>query len=409
MAEWFLLRLSRDPERDATWMVADDAGRVVVPAQSGSLAQAAPLAAGRRLYVLIPGADVLVTDADVPVKSGAKLQQVVPYALEEQLAEDIESLHFAIGKRSGDSRRVPVAVVSRALLDRWLEALGSAGLSAEAVYADSELIPANPGQAVALLEDGDATLRVPGAAPATMPVDALGAALDGGGEASVNGLIIYTAPADWQRHARDVEPLRERFEGIKVQLLTGGALSLFAQQLPSATPINLLQGTYAPTNSLATGWRAWRVPTILAVCLLGLHILGKGVELGTLKQAERGIDASIDDAFRVAMPGEQNTVDAKRRMEQRLAALRGDGGALGLLPALGALAQARANVPGTTIGTLSYRDGALDLRMSAPSAESLDRLSQTLRAEGWQADLTSGNATDAGYEGRLQLRPRGTS
>ncbi|MGH8285765.1 MAG: type II secretion system protein GspL, partial [Steroidobacteraceae bacterium] len=260
-----------------------------------------------------------------------------------------------------------------------------------------------------LLEDGDATLRVPGAALATMPVDALGAALDGGGEAPVNGLIIYAAPADWQRHARDVEPLRERFEGIKVQLLTGGALSLFAQQLPSATPINLLQGTYAPTSSFATGWRAWRVPAILAVCLLGLHIVGKAVELGTLKQAERGIDTSIDDAFRDAMPGEQNTVDAKRRMEQRLAALRGDGGALGLLPALGALAQARANVPGTTIGTLSYRDGALDLRMSAPSAESLDRLSQTLRAEGWQADLTSGNATDAGYEGRLQLRPRGTS
>jgi len=42
------------------------------------------------------------------VKAGAKLQQIVPYALEEQLAEDIDELHFAIGKRAGDVRRRPL-------------------------------------------------------------------------------------------------------------------------------------------------------------------------------------------------------------------------------------------------------------------------------------------------------------
>jgi type II secretory pathway component PulL len=91
-------------------------------------------------------------------------------------------------------------------------------------------------------------------------------------------------------------------------------------------------------------------------------------------------------------------------MQQRVAAMRGGGTMVGLLPALGALAQARTSVPGTTVQTMSYREGLLDLRMSAPNAESLDRLSQALRAQGWQADLTSGSATETGYEGRLQLR-----
>ena len=50
-----------------------------------------------------PGADVLLAEPDVPVKAGARLQQLVPYALEEQLAENIDELHFALGKRSADS------------------------------------------------------------------------------------------------------------------------------------------------------------------------------------------------------------------------------------------------------------------------------------------------------------------
>ena len=57
-------------------------------------------AAGRRVCVLVPGTDVLLAEPEFPVKAGAKLQQVVPYALEEQLAEDIDDLHFAIGKRA---------------------------------------------------------------------------------------------------------------------------------------------------------------------------------------------------------------------------------------------------------------------------------------------------------------------
>jgi hypothetical protein len=79
------------------------------------------------------------------------------------------------------------------------------------------------------------------------------------------------------------------------------------------------------------------------------------------------------------------------------------------LPALGALVHARNNVPGTTVQALSYRDGALELKIAAPNAESLDRVSQSLRSEGWNADLTAGNQVAQGYEGRIQIRPGGKS
>src|SRR6185312_8385326 len=420
MADWLLIRLARDPAADASWLVADGAGRIVAREQHGALAEASALASGRRVCAVAPASDVVLTEADVPLKSGIRAQQVVPFALEEQLADDVESLHFALGRRAADSPRVPVAVISRTLLEGWLGALATAGLKPEAVFAESELAPINPGQAVAVLEGDDAIVRAPGALPVTMPIAALPEALQlarpspADGEVIAaeppggRGLVLYTGAAEWHRHARIVESLRDRFDGIKVQLLTEGPLPLYAQRVAAATAggaINLLQGPYAPASSLASGWRAWRVAAVLLVALVALHAAGSATELYSLSRAERSVNVAIEQTFRAAMPGEHNAIDAQRRMAQRLASLRG-GESYGLLAALGALAEARASAGDTAIRALQFRDGALHLVLAAPNAESLDRLSQSLRAHGWQADLTSGNTTGSHYEGRIDIRPR---
>ena len=75
---------------------------------------------------------------------------------------------------------------------------------------------------------------------------------------SGRGLILYTGAAEWQQHSQQVEGVRDQYDGVKVQLLSEGPLGLYAQQLPSAAPINLLQGAYAPQAAAHGGWRAWR-------------------------------------------------------------------------------------------------------------------------------------------------------
>jgi general secretion pathway protein L len=412
MADWLLLRLPRTPDEEATWLLVDGRGNAISAPQSGPLVQAAGRAPGRHVCVLVPGTDVLLTEPELPAKAGTKLQQVVPYALEEQLAQDIDDLHFAIGRRAADSVTTPVAVVAHALMEEWLGTLRAAGLAPESMYADSDLLPENPGHAVALLENDVVVVRPPKGATISMPADAISEALElarsaaDSGEQTGRGLILYTGAAEWQQFSPQVEAVRDRFDGIKVQLLTSGPLALYAQQLPTAHPVNLLQGRYAPQNTAAVGWRAWRVAAILLAALIGLHVAGRATELFMLKRAEKTVDASLDQMFRSAMPGEQNSIDARRRMEQRLMVVRNGGSAsAGLLPALGALVQARGAVPGTTVQALSYRDGALELKVAAPNAESLDRVSQSLRSNGWNADLTSGNVVGEGYEGRIQIRP----
>jgi len=416
MADWLLLRLPRTPQEPATWLIASAAGAPLAATQSGPLEVAVGAAAGRRVCVLVPGSDVLLADPELPTRSGVKLQQLVPYALEEHLADNIDELHFAIGRRTGDSARTPVAVVARALMEEWLGALRRAGLEPGCVYADSELLPANPGQAVALLEEDTVFVRAPGAPPVSLPIDALSEALSiaaspprspepteesgTGGEA--RGLILYSGTAEWQQHSAQVEEARERFASLKVQLLPDGPLALFAQQLPATAATNLLQGLYAPKRSRAAGFPAWRVAALLLLALAALHVVGKTAELRVLKSKEHEVDASIRDTFHRALPTEPGTGDARRRMEQRLAALRNGGGASGLLGVLQAVAQARG-AAGASVQSLNFHDGLLELTLNAPDAASLDHLSQQLRNSGWQAELVGGNTVGSTYQGRVQI------
>ena len=421
MADWLLLRLSRTGPESASWLVAGANGAPLAATQSGSLADAAPDATGRRLCVLVPGSDVLLAAPELPLRSGIKPQQVVPYALEEQLAEDIDALHFAIGKRSADSTRTPVAVVSRTLMDEWLPALAAAGLKPECLYADSELLPSNPSQAVALLEEDAVFVRAPGAAPVCLPADALTEALESAAAAASaagaadaadpggasGGLILYSGTAEWGAHSAQVEQARERFVSLKVQLLGDGPLALFAQQLPSTTAVNLLQGAYAPKGLGAVGFSAWRIAALLLLGLVGLHVAGKAAELRVLKSRERAADAAMCDTFRSALPGRPCSGDMRQQMEERLRVLRGSGGPNGLLGALQALAQARNAAPGTSLQSLNFHDGGLEMTLNAPDAASLNRLSEQLRSSGWQSDLISGSTVGNSYQGRVQIRAQG--
>ncbi|MGH8148542.1 MAG: type II secretion system protein GspL [Steroidobacteraceae bacterium] len=416
MAEWLLIRLDRERTARATWLTADGAGRLVTAQREGPLAQAAPLAVSRRVCVLVPAAEVLLTAADVPIKSGARVQQIIPFALEEQLAEDVENLHFAVGRRPTQADRTPVAVVSKASMEAWLTELTEAGITAEALYAESELIPANPGQAVGLLDGDSAIVRRVGHQPVTMPIDALSEALAlirpdseeliAAGHRG-QGLVLYTGAAEWHRHSAAVERIRDRFDGVKIQLLTDGPLALLAQRVPAAAAgaINLLQGPYARKTSLVTDSRGWRIAALLLAALVVLHAGGSISELIALDHAEHRVDRSIVQTFRAAMPGQHNAIDARRRMEQRLESLGKGSDETGLLAALGALAESRADVGGTVVRALNFRGSTLELDISAPNAQALDRLSRSLRARGWQAELTAASTTGSGYEGHVEVKP----
>jgi general secretion pathway protein L len=406
MTEWLILQLPRDTEGACTWMLAGAQGQALSAPESGTLAQAAAQIAGRRVGVIVPSADVLLTDVELPLKSGVRPQQVVAYALEEQLAADIETLHFAVGARDVTSARTAVTVVTRELMSRWLQELSAAGITATVVCAEASLLPENPGHTVLMLEGDTLSVRRTDRHPQALPADDVAAALQLALESDLANehLIFYISPQDWQRRSRDIEALRSLCASLKVQLLNSGSLPLLAPQLVGGNLSNLFSGEFAPQNAFGGGWPRWRLAAILAAILFGVHVAGLGLELLQQHRSERALDAAIGSLARSALPGESGQGAVRSRIEQRLLAAQSDAGGAGFMPALAALAQALGSATGASLQALSFRDGSLDLKLKAHDAASLERIDQALRNNGWQAEVTSGSASGAGYEGRIQMR-----
>ena len=399
------------------WLVCNSDGQIIVDALVGELAQAAPMSAGRRVAVIVPSSDVLVTESDAPAKNAARLAQVIPYALEERVADEIENLHFAIGERDANTGRVQVSVVQRARIDAWLAELRAAGFEPQAIYPESALLPSMPGQLIALLDGDSLTLRAPDSPPLVMPALSLNEAFEmvlaaqtsrvAGLEPAPLGLLLYSGHEEWATHQLAVDALRDRFTGVKVQLLPDGPLTVLAPAAAGGDAVNLLQGALAVASPHERGWRSWRIAATLAVALLGVHIGARWFELSRLQKSENQLDESIVQAFHTAMPGQTNPVNARQRVQKRLDEIRAGGGGGALLPALSAIATAKNAAPSATIQALTFRNGIISLSITAPDAASLDAIGQQLRGARWQADLKGGSVVGDSYRGEIEIRKAG--
>jgi general secretion pathway protein L len=409
MAEWIVLQLSRNLDDPCGWMIADERGQPLSAPRVGALTTAGHEAGGRRVAVLVPSGDVLMTEVELPVKGGVRAQQVAPYALEEQVAADIETLHFAVGARDEISNKTAVAVVTRDLMRQWSEALEAAKLHPEIVCAEASVLPDNPGHTVVLLDRETLNARRAGSIPVALPAADVTAALEAclGPDLATENVIFYSTPQDWHRHASQIEAIRGRFASFKAQLLNAGVLPLLAPQLMSGQFVNLLGGDYAP-KQVGNDWRRWRLAATLAGALLVVHVSGLSYELVQQRHNEKQLDDAIGQVARSSMPGDPGTGAVRQRVQARLAGQAG-GGPAGLLPALTALSQAVGSVNGATLQSFNYHRDGMELRLKAHDATSLDRIDQSLRGNGYQADITSGAQNGSEYEGRIQVRTASAS
>ena len=116
MAEALVIQLGTG-DGEVDWLVVDTGGGRVGSVQRGTLLEAAAQVGQRRVIGIVPATEVLLTDANVPIRNVTRLRQALPFALEEQVADDVSDLHFSIGKRGGNGA-LPVAVVRRDRLEQ---------------------------------------------------------------------------------------------------------------------------------------------------------------------------------------------------------------------------------------------------------------------------------------------------
>jgi general secretion pathway protein L len=415
MPQTMLLRLPAPGQEETEWLTIDDASEAGPTRQRGSLTLAAAVSRSGKVVALAPASQILLAEPILPPGSGVKLARAVPFALEEQLTEDIDQLSFAIGRRRS-SGTTPVAAVSRTVLQDWLSQLSAAGLEPLSMYPDISLMPDNPGQTVLWLEKSRLAVRRPGALPFAVELSPVSEALvvagiiadplDTDAEPKVpENAILYVTREDWAHSQDEFEQLVGKFESLKVQLLPDGALPWLARSLETHDAVNLLQGEFARTTALRVHWRQWRTPASLAAALLLVHVGTQALQIRHAKHESAMLDSQIANVFAAAMPGEV-IQDPRHQMQTRLDRIRKQGASPEyFLRALKTLSGALAVAPKTEIAALSYREQAVDMKVNAPSLAALSQLSQYIDSKhDLKAEIQSSTPVAGGIEAHVQLR-----
>jgi len=219
--------------------------------------------------------------------------------------------------------------------------------------------------------------------------------------------VLYVTREDWAQVQGDFQALAAEFASFKVQLLTDGPLPWLGRDLAATHAVNLLQGEFARATDYGARWQRWRVAAILAGGLLAAHVTAAALQIHRANRDTKTLDAEIAQIFSQAMPAD-TLQDARSQMQSRLDRIRHSGpGPEYFLRTLEALSGALAATPKTKIDSLSYREQALDMRVTAPSLAALSQLSQLVAKQGLTAEIQSSSPVDGGVEAHMQLHPEG--
>jgi general secretion pathway protein L len=410
--DWLLLRIPSRSETAPTWAVVDAAGQLLSLPSADIGGGLHTLSTGRRVALLVPGADVSQFQVTLPASNEARLLQLAPFALEDQVSQDIDQLHFAAGQRDAATGLVPVSVVDRSRMQEWVARAEELQLIPHAVFAESDLAPVLPGHVTMVVAEGQLLLRNDAGRPLLLPADNPSLALEmllGSEDPGAVHLAVYSTAEEWEQHGAAVESLRDRVASLKVQLNSGGLVALFAQGLAHAAPINLLQGPFKPQRNSGAAWLQWRWAAALAGALVLLHGAATFWQLHQARKATDRTTADIERRYAALYPGEPPGRQPRRTLEKRLAALSGEGDQQGeLLHLLAAVAAAKQNVPVAMLQSAVFEAGVLKMKLRAPDATTLEQFNQALRNSGYTAEVVASSLRDGKYEGQVELKSAGT-
>lgn len=403
-----------DPANDsnpiAYWVTLQD-GRAISGIKHSDLATAIPEIGADNVVAYIPGIDILLTRVTLPAGRKSQLRNALPFALEENLIDDVETLHCALGPQLADGHYV--AAVSRDdNIQHWHQLLVSSGLHLQALLPDTLLLPRTLGSWSIACEQNTAYVRTADAEgfvcqPHVLPF-LLQKELDSRNDNLPQSIKLFGC-AEFDETQLS-ETVRENVE-FEHHPKPGSSnlIELLLQKSPGVSGLNLLQGEFAPSSRLLQRLRPWYASAALVGVLLLLGFTGSVMEYVSLKKQSSQLEQQILQTFRQAFPDVKSNVNAttvSSIMKSRLSELRGtgQGSGPGFSEMLAKVAPVVAKAKGVDAQYLRFQSGQMEILLITPDLQSLENLkNQISNAVPWEVELKSANSTEKKVEGRIVI------
>ena len=399
MTEILLIRTGQTEQELLNWLIYSPQEQEIIA--SGELPNASHLtelsekAQSREVIVLLPSDQVQLKTVALPTKWNRKLEQALPYMLEEDIACDVDDLFIAVGEPTmlGEQHAIRVAMTDREWFEQWLALFAEHNLSVYKILPDALLLPmGDEGEATAielnnqwLFKQGQWHISAVEPSWLSNYLTALG-----------NPNIKHFSPANHFPESVNLHAQTNEYDL---------PLALFAKQLDSVK-FNLRQGLYQLKKKSSLWWGYWKGAAIIAGVALVSTVAIKAIELHQLNSELKIAKAQVVDRYQKAFPGVKVRPNLiKSQIKGALDRVQGSSEA-GFLDLTANLVDVFSQVSEFTPETLRYdkRRNELRIRARAKDFQTFGKVKTILEKQGLTVEQGSLNNDGDYVVGEIKLR-----
>ena len=430
MSEKLILRLSSQNSSCIPWLVWSQATKEVIVSgeleHRDNLSVLTEYAKGRHVTVLVDSADVRLHRHFMPRKPTRQLLKALPFMLEDELAEDIENLHFAIEEtgfdKELDQHWVNIAIVKRSLLQSWLGLLAKANIPIKRMVPDVLCLPDLTTQfdedkkSISILEYAGGWLIREGTWRGLFLPDSwlsmyfakLLASTEITSDDKVttdeNIEVSYFSPLPSELTAKFIESEQVNLTAAEQEL----PMLLLAQQAESFK-WNLLQGDFAQKKTVSKNWALWRPAAALLIITLTIQFV---MTIARWQSATSDLEIAkteLGKMYQEAFPKEKLRMNVLRtQLKRKVAAVSGDSSVdtSGFIELMTRITPVFKKHPNLSLDSIRYDDkrGELRFNANAPSFQKFEQFKNDIERLGLDVKQGAVNNQGSKVAGSLSIQ-----
>lgn len=352
----------------------DAAGSLIQQQYHADAAMLASQALERRVVVVVPSLAVACLCVTLPKLSRRALATALPYALEDQLIADPDTLHYTLVQYKPNEVN-EVLVVDKALVQSWLTVCRDFGLEPDALIPSALMLKHEP-QVWTVAINEDVAIRINETLALACDLGNLNAVL-------TQAFDLYGQPKALHVYAKTKSTLSVSVPVFETMLSASGLIDLTLCYPGADLPINLLHGEFQPRKKQAVNReRLTQVQSLGVSVWLVLVLMFPMASWLMLTWQDAMLHRSIIAIATPYATDLSSVESARSQLQHKLMQAREGGGDGLLMHLLAEVGRGMKDVPGMQMERLEFHSPQLILSVSAQSPDVFSRWSQALSAYG---------------------------
>jgi general secretion pathway protein L len=363
------------------------------------------------LQVWLPAEDVAFTTANIPSTQARHIQKALPFAVEEQLAQDVDGMHLVTGHKRSDGL-LQVAAVSRIQMNRWIDELSDNGIHCDEWFIDAQLLSTKTKNWQLFLDGANVIINTPKNGSYKTSRENLFLILDGliSADDEVECIVYQLDGVDEGLLIARIENELSGKISVTTQSYSHALECLNAFDTNRKSCINLLQGDFKRIKQKVSKANPFKVPLVMLCSLIVFSTGLNAIQAHNINKQTMLVNEASVSYYKTLFPNSRrvSSNSIKKRVTAKLKNLSttaSNNGFLAQLDASGSILTSAGLAKAMNFTGFRYSDRSneLSIDLEGKDVGQFEAFKMALIAAGNKAELGSITNENSVVKGRIKL------